>query len=61
LERFEQWAQAQNNIALLDVHYNELLAQPRAYLDQINDFLGRMLDVSAMETVVDHSLYRNRS
>jgi len=43
------------------VDYNELLAQPRTGLTRINEFLGGGLDLPAMEQVVDHSLYRNRS
>ena len=60
LDAFYAWETKQDAIQLIDVNYNQLLADPRSELETINDFLGGGLDVDAMRAVVDPSLYRNR-
>ena len=44
----------------IEVLYNDLLEDPEPTLAEVDRFLGRSLDVSAMTTVVDQKLYRNR-
>lgn len=55
------WLADQPNITLLDVDYNAMVADPAAWVAQINVFLGGGLDVAAMRAAVDITLYRNRT
>lgn len=61
LARFDAWIPQQTNLAMIDVDYNQLLADPRPTVATIAEFLGNGLDQSAMCGVVDPALYRNRS
>jgi hypothetical protein len=61
LDAFYKWATSQPYIKLIDVDYNRLQADPLAELQRVNTFLGGNLDVEAMASVIDNSLYRNRS
>lgn len=65
VERILQWLHAQPNITVLEVDYNQLLADPARHTPQIAQFLApdrtEPLHVAAMQEVVDGSLYRNRS
>lgn len=45
----------------LDVPYKQVLDNPRGEAERIAAFLGRPLDVAKMASMVDESLYRNRS
>jgi hypothetical protein len=60
VESVRDWLAVQPNFALLEVNYNEMLADPRPWVRRICDFLGGDLDAAAMELAVDASLYRNR-
>lgn len=60
LRAVSAWIEAQPNIDVLYVSYNEVLADPLTHAQEINRFLGGTLDVEAMATVVDPELYRNR-
>jgi hypothetical protein len=60
LQSVEQWLRAQANIAVLDVHYSDILSDPLHEIGRINAFLGGELDTRKMATVVDPELYRNR-
>jgi hypothetical protein len=55
------WLEGQPNISLLQVKYQQILAQPEEESRQINKFLGKQLDTREMATAVDPHLYRNRS
>ena len=44
----------------LELRYREVLENPAAQAQRVNDFLGGSLDVRAMAEVVDPKLYRNR-
>jgi len=46
---------------LLEVSYDRVLARPLAEAEVINDFLDGALETSAMASVVDPQLYRQRS
>ncbi len=61
LDGFYKWVAGQHHINLIDVDYNRLQADPLAELQRVNKFLGGDLDVEAMASVIDNSLYRNRS
>jgi hypothetical protein len=49
------------NFEALFVNYAEVIADPTREAEKIADFLGGGLDHRAMASVVDGSLYRNRS
>jgi len=55
------WMKKQENVDFLPVNYNEMLADPTPLVPQINEFLGGDLDTDAMLSVVDPSLYRQRT
>jgi len=44
----------------IDVPYRDVISSPRDAATTMRRFLDRKLDVEAMESVVDSSLYRNR-
>ena len=60
LKQTELWMNTQPNLKYIDVDYAQLVADPMSQLPQINQFLGGKLDVEAMMTIADPSLYRNR-
>lgn len=55
------WIDQQPNMRKLDVNYNQLLRDPRPQAEQINLFLGNILDVEGMVSVINPDLYRQRS
>jgi hypothetical protein len=60
LHEFERWVARQPNFQILDVSYNDVLADPRAAAQAVNQFLGGALNVEAMVKVVEPMLYRQR-
>ena len=54
------WLNQQPNFSVMYVDYNDLLANPEDYPEQISEFLGLRLDTEKMIQVVDPSLYRQR-
>jgi hypothetical protein len=60
IDSFYKWVEGKSYIELVDVDYNQMLADPRKKLLEINTFLGNALDVEKMLGGVDASLYRNR-
>ena len=60
LKQVNDWVSQQPNVARLDVNYNEMLKNPRPFIEQINAFLGDRLDAVRMAAVVDPSLHRQR-
>ncbi len=56
-----RWMDQQPHVTYLDVDYNEVLADPVRCLAQVNDFLELSLDLEAMTSVVDPTLYRQRA
>ena len=60
LREFQKWVDAQKNVSILEVSYNELLVSPQEPLRAINRFLGGNLDLVSMIRVIDAKLYRNR-
>ena len=55
------WAAGQANVQLLEVSYNDLLADPQPVAERVAAFVGGELDVEAMVAEIDPSLYRNRA
>jgi hypothetical protein len=60
LQKVEAWLAAQQNMQVLYIQYDELLAEPHAHIAVLVEFLGLPLDVQAMERVPDENLYRQR-
>jgi GTP1/Obg family GTP-binding protein len=60
LQAVQRWLKNQPNITAIELHYNDMVENPLAEIEKINNFLGQHLDVEAMATVVDPTLYRNR-
>lgn len=56
-----KWLSTQPNIRVLTVHHRDLIENPGKATGEINAFLGGILNVQAMEQVVDPSLYRNKA
>ena len=55
-----RWMARQANIAVLHLNHHQILASPIELAAEINRFLDDWLDVTAMATAVDATLYRNR-
>ncbi len=61
LQRIGVWVASRGNIALLDVEYARLIANPRSEAERLAEFLGGDLDVARMAAAVDADLYRQRA
>jgi len=61
LIKVHRFLETADNIDLLYVRYNDILAEPRPVAEEINRFFGGTLDADRMCAVVDPSLYRQRS
>ncbi len=60
LNKCEKWLAEQFNFKVLYINYRDMINDGLAQAQKINGFLGGGLDVEAMASVVDSSLYRNR-
>jgi hypothetical protein len=61
LQQSEAWINSQAHATRLDIHYKQLIQNPRPLIAEINRFLGGGLDEDKMLEVIDPSLYRQRS
>ena len=61
LAKTRAWLSSQPNFAVLYVDYNQMLADPLPFVQQVNQFLDNALDETAMHRAVDPALYRNRA
>jgi hypothetical protein len=61
LVKFAAWAKERPNIQVLDVNYNDMVADPSPIVAGIDRFLGGGLDAEAMARAVEPGLYRNRA
>jgi len=59
--RFRKWIARSNHLNCLEVPYNDIAAGNKDPIDHINAHLGSELNTSAMSSIVDPSLYRNRA
>ncbi len=59
--RFRNWIAQSNHINCLEVPYNDIAGGSEQPIDHINAHLGGELNTSAMASIVDPSLYRNRA
>ena len=61
IDHVQAWAGDHGNVELLEVSYNEIMADATGPVHQVNTFVGGGLDEQAMLDVVDPDLYRNRA
>ncbi len=60
LVKVHSFLEKSDNIDLLYVRYNDILANAKPVVEQVYEFFGGKLDVEKMREVVDPSLYRQR-
>lgn len=56
-----RWLAEHRCFRVLDVHYADLIRDPRAMSERVNEFLGGGLIIEAMARAVDPTLYRQRA
>jgi hypothetical protein len=61
LKVVEQWLAARPNFQVLRIPYAALVANPQAFVPQINAFLGGTLNEQLMCAAIDPSLHRNKA
>ena len=61
LRQFYEWIPSQSHLHLVNISYNDLLANPEATTAQINLHFHETLNVEAMIEIIDPNLYRNRA
>ncbi|WP_432412876.1 alkaline phosphatase family protein [Rasiella sp. SM2506] len=61
LESIETWKSNEPGVELIYVDYKDVLDDPRKMAKKVQEFIGKDLDIDAMESCVDTSLYRNRA
>ena len=49
-----------DNVALIEIDYNEMLTNASDNIPRIEEFLGGGLNTQAMAAIIDESLYRQR-
>jgi hypothetical protein len=60
LKDVEAFIERQPNMDCLYITYNDVLENPAANIARVNDFLGGMMNTTAMLEVVDQALHRQR-
>ena len=60
LAESRRWMRQQSHLEVIEINYNELIADPHSVVQSIEGFLEQPVDVSAMEAVINPELYRNR-
>ncbi len=61
LKFVESWMEEQGNIKVIYLNYKDFFTEPEKYIGQINRFLGNSLDTDKIYSVIDQTLYRQRS
>jgi len=61
LNQVNAWLKGRPNISICRVAYHDVLREPLRSSENIQNFLGRAVDVEAMARQVDAALYRQRS
>ncbi|EKD79478.1 MAG: hypothetical protein ACD_41C00058G0003 [uncultured bacterium] len=61
LKNMLAWLQTQPHLTALEIWYNDVMKQPAVEVQKINQFLGGNLKEADMISVVDETLYRNRT
>jgi predicted AlkP superfamily phosphohydrolase/phosphomutase/tetratricopeptide (TPR) repeat protein len=61
LEQSKEWLDRQPNIDVMFVNYADVVNDPQEQAENINGFLGNTLNLEEMVSVVDPTLYRNKT
>jgi hypothetical protein len=61
IQKVYDWVAEQPHFKLLEISYNDIMADPRPHVSKIEALLEGGLDTNAMLGVVDPSLYRQRA
>jgi hypothetical protein len=61
IERLKTWLATHREIPVLEVSYNQLLADEQTQIEAVNQFLGGRLHTTRMLRQVDRNLYRQRA
>jgi hypothetical protein len=61
IERLKTWLVNHPEIPVLEVSYNQLIADGETQIEAVNQFLGGRLDTKRMLQQVDRNLYRQRA
>ncbi len=61
LMALEEWFPRQTHLELLEIDYRTVIDDPHTTAIAVEKFLQRHLDVAAMTSVIDPTLYRQRS
>lgn len=61
LRAVKYWSARKANMRILYLKYSEMVGAPESLCNSIADFLEIPLDLKAMQSVPNQSLYRNRS
>jgi hypothetical protein len=61
LSKVQKWVRGRANMACLNLNYEDVVTHPMEGAERIRAFLGLDLDLDAMVSAVDSSLYRNRA
>lgn len=54
------WGKKEPGVEILYIDYKQILEKPEEMAKKVQEFIGKNLDVEAMASCVDTSLYRNR-
>ncbi|MCU0497664.1 MAG: sulfotransferase [Anaerolineae bacterium] len=60
LAHLDQWRADQPHLRVIDLAYADLIAQPAPHLTALNQFLDDQLNLAAMHSAIDPTLYRQR-
>lgn len=61
LNRVKQWIENRSNIRMLCLQYSRLILHPREEVAKIQEFLNIDMDIGAMSSAIDPSLWHQKS
>ena len=61
IDKVYAYVRSRRNFSLLEMNYNDMLADPEPAVARLMDFFDGRLDSAAMRKVIDPSLYRSRN
>ncbi|MBC2715097.1 MAG: sulfotransferase family protein [Desulfobacteraceae bacterium] len=61
LNEFQAWIRGKQNFSILTINYHDMIHSPQSLCQKVNSFLGEVLDMASAASIVDPTLYRNRT
>ncbi len=61
LKLVDGWLKEQENIKVIYLNYKDFFIEPKKHIEQLNKFLGNSLDTDKIYSVIDQTLYRQKS